>query len=122
MLLEMLKINLGIRSTAYDERLLQLLEASKSQIEQEGVQNLSEDNPLDAQLIVDYAEWLWRRRDTKEVSFSEPIALRLFRVYFIFRYHHDLGNLIERRSGAYRRRDAPGQIVRFDGLYVSDDE
>ena len=66
MLLEMLKINLGIRSTAYDERLLQLLEASKSQIEQEGVQNLSEDNPLDAQLIVDYAEWLWRRRDTKE--------------------------------------------------------
>ena len=64
MLLEMLKINLGIRSTAYDERLLQLLEASKSQIEQEGVQNLSEDNPLDAQLIVDYAEWLWRRRDT----------------------------------------------------------
>lgn len=66
MLLEMLKINLGICSTAYDERLLQLLEASKSQIEQEGVQNLSEDNPLDAQLIVDYAEWLWRRRDTKE--------------------------------------------------------
>lgn len=66
MLLEMLKINLGIRSTAYDERLLQLLEASKSQIEQEGAQNLSEDNPLDAQLIVDYAEWLWRRRDTKE--------------------------------------------------------
>ena len=66
MLLEMLKINLGIRSTAYDERLLQLLEASKSQIEQEGVQNLSEDNPLDAQLIVDYAEWLWRRRDIKE--------------------------------------------------------
>lgn len=73
MLLEMLKINLGIRSTAYDERLLQLLEASKSQIEQEGVQNLSEDNPLDAQLIVDYAEWLWRRRDTKE---SMPRMIR----------------------------------------------
>lgn len=66
MLLDMLKINLGIRSTAYDERLLQLLDASKAQIGQEGVQNLDEDNPLDAQLIVDYAEWLWRRRDTKE--------------------------------------------------------
>lgn len=66
MLLDMLKINLGIRSTAYDERLLQLLEASKARIREEGVQNLDEENPLDAQLIVDYAEWLWRRRDTKE--------------------------------------------------------
>ena len=45
-----------------------------------------------------------RRRDTKEVSFSEPIALRLFRVYFIFCHHHDFGDLIERRGGAYRPR------------------
>lgn len=67
MLLQMLKTNLGIMSTtAYDERLTQIIESSKAMITEEGVQDLDEDNPLDAQLIVDYAEWLWRRRDTKE--------------------------------------------------------
>lgn len=66
MLLDMLKINLGIRSTAYDERLTQLLDASKAKIKEEGVRDLDENSPLDAQLITDYAEWLWRRRDTKE--------------------------------------------------------
>lgn len=67
MLLQMLKTNLGILSTtAYDERLTQIIEASKARITEEGVQNLDEENPIDAQLIVDYAEWLWRRRDTKE--------------------------------------------------------
>lgn len=67
MLLKMLKTNLGILSTtAYDERLTQLIESAKSMIAKEGVTNLSENNMFDAQLIVDYAEWLWRRRDSKE--------------------------------------------------------
>jgi len=67
MLLKMLKTNLGILSTtAYDERLTQLIESAKLMIAKEGVTNLSEDNMFDAQLIVDYAEWLWRRRDSKE--------------------------------------------------------
>lgn len=67
MLLQMLKTNLGIMSTtAYDERLEQLLNSAQTMIKNEGVQNLDTDNMLDAQLVVDYAEWLWRRRDTKE--------------------------------------------------------
>lgn len=67
MLLNMLKTNLGIMSTtAYDERLEQLLDSAQTMIKNEGVQNLDTDNMLDAQLVVDYAEWLWRRRDTKE--------------------------------------------------------
>ena len=67
MLLEMLKINLGILSTtAYDERLSQLLTAAESRIIEEGVTDLNTADLLDAQLVVDYAEWLWRRRDTKE--------------------------------------------------------
>ena len=67
MLLEMLKINLGILSTtAYDERLSQLLTAAESRITEEGVTDLNTADLLDAQLVVDYAEWLWRRRDTKE--------------------------------------------------------
>ena len=67
MLLEMLKVNLGIKSTtAYDERLSQLLTAAESRITEEGVTDLNTADLLDAQLVVDYAEWLWRRRDTKE--------------------------------------------------------
>lgn len=67
MLLEMLKTNLGIMSTtAYDERLSQLLTAAEKRITEEGVTDLDTENLLDAQLVVDYAEWLWRRRDTKE--------------------------------------------------------
>lgn len=67
MLLEMLKVNLGIKSTtAYDERLSQLLTAAESRIIEEGVTDLNTADLLDAQLVVDYAEWLWRRRDTKE--------------------------------------------------------
>ena len=67
MLLEMLKVNLGIKSTtAYDERLSQLLTAAESRIIEEGVADLNTADLLDAQLVVDYAEWLWRRRDTKE--------------------------------------------------------
>lgn len=67
MLLQMLKVNLGILSTeAYDERLTQLLSSAEERIKEEGVQTLDAESPLDAQLIVDYAEWLWRRRDSKE--------------------------------------------------------
>ena len=67
MLLEMLKVNLGIKSTtAYDERLSQLLTAAESRIIEEGVTDLNTADLLDAQLVVDYAEWIWRRRDTKE--------------------------------------------------------
>ena len=63
----MLKVNLGIKSTtAYDERLSQLLTAAESRIIEEGVTDLNTADLLDAQLVVDYAEWLWRRRDTKE--------------------------------------------------------
>ena len=63
-LLTMLKTDLGIRSTtAYDARLGQLLTAAQSAITQEGASTLDASDPLDQQLIVVYAGWLWRRRD-----------------------------------------------------------
>lgn len=63
-LLTMLKTDLGIRSTtAYDARLGQLLTAAQSAITQEGASTLDASDPLDQQLIVAYAGWLWRRRD-----------------------------------------------------------
>ena len=63
-MLTMLKTDLGIRtSTAYDERLLQLLTVAQSAIIEEGASNLDASDALDQQLIVMYAAWLWRRRD-----------------------------------------------------------
>lgn len=63
-LLNMLKTDLGIRqTTAYDLRLDQLLTAAQAGIAREGVESLDIQNPEDAQLVVMYAAWLWRRRD-----------------------------------------------------------
>ena len=60
----MLKVDLGIKSTtAYDERLGQMLTAAQQQITSEGVSDLDTSDPVDMQLIVMYAAWLWRRRD-----------------------------------------------------------
>lgn len=61
-LLEMLKIDLGITTRIYDVRLVQYIEASKAGITQEGVQ--LNDNLADNNLVVQYAAWMWRNRDT----------------------------------------------------------
>lgn len=63
--LQMLKIDLGITTTAYDERLTQYLQAAKNEIEREGV-ILSFDSQDDDNLQIMYAAWMWRRRDTGE--------------------------------------------------------
>lgn len=64
-MLAMLKLSLGINKASYDERLLQFLEVAKTEIEREGVTLLA-DSPTDANLVIQYAEWMWRRRDTGE--------------------------------------------------------
>lgn len=65
-MLEMLKIDLGITTTAYDERLGQYLSSAQQMIEREGVTALDLSTLEDQQLVVMYAAWLWRRRDTQE--------------------------------------------------------
>ena len=62
--LQMLKIDLGINTTAYDSRLTQYLATAKAEIEREGVK-LTNSDP-DENLIVQYAAWMWRKRDTGE--------------------------------------------------------
>lgn len=66
-LLTMLKIDLGLTVDAYDSRLTQILTAATQAIMEAGAQTLDQNDPLDAQLIVMYAAWLWRRRDTQEM-------------------------------------------------------
>lgn len=62
-LLVMLKTDLGIMATAYDERLKQYLKASVAFITEEGAV-LDYTSIQDQSLVVMYAAWLWRRRDS----------------------------------------------------------
>ena len=64
--LSMLKVDLGIASNGYDQRLTQILESSEKAIIAEGASTLDNTVLEDAQLIVMYAAWIWRRRDTGE--------------------------------------------------------
>lgn len=66
-LLKMLKTDLGILTTTlYDERLLQYLEYAQAAIIREGAATLDTSDLEDAQLVVTYAAWLFRRRDAME--------------------------------------------------------
>lgn len=55
-----LKVDLGITTTAYDERLTQILNSAKKYIEAEGI--TLEDTIEDGNLVVMYASWLWQKR------------------------------------------------------------
>lgn len=63
--LDMLKIDLGITTTAYDQRLLDYLENARSEITRAGA-SLNPADLSDIQLVVMYAAWTWRKRDTGE--------------------------------------------------------
>lgn len=61
-----LKVDLGIlRTTAYDERLKEIIRSSCELIGREGV-TLNLASPEDSQLVVMYSAWIWRKRDTGE--------------------------------------------------------
>ena len=64
--LQMLKTDLGITTTAYDPRLDQYLTSAQQMIEREGVNSLDLSSLEDLQLVVMYAAWMWRRRDSQE--------------------------------------------------------
>lgn len=55
-----LKVDLGITTTAYDERLIQILNSATKYIEAEGI--TLESTIEDGNLVVMYASWLWQKR------------------------------------------------------------
>lgn len=73
-ILDSLKVDLGIlRTTAYDARLKEIIKSSYQMIVAEGA-SLDVSKIEDAQLVIMYAAWTWRRRDTGE---GMPRMLRL---------------------------------------------
>lgn len=65
-MLSMLKIDLGITTAAYDARLVQVLEGAADQIAREGATLDTVGSIEDANLVIMYAAWQWRRRDTMD--------------------------------------------------------
>lgn len=73
-ILDSLKVDLGIlRTTAYDGRLKEIIKSSYQMIVAEGA-SLDVSKIEDAQLVIMYAAWTWRRRDTGE---GMPRMIRL---------------------------------------------
>lgn len=64
-LLTALKIDLGLVTDAYDSRLTEYIEAAKKEIARQGA-TLDLTDHDDAMLVVQYASWMWRKRDTGE--------------------------------------------------------
>lgn len=59
-----LKVDLGIVTTAYDDRLAQYLTTAEQEVNREGV---ADDNTAAYNnLVIQYAAWMWRRRDSGE--------------------------------------------------------
>lgn len=72
-MLDALKVDLGISTTAYNTRLAQYITTARAAIEKEGItlaNTGTEEAPAlsveDAGLVIMYAGWLWRKRDTGE--------------------------------------------------------
>lgn len=63
-LLSRLKIDLGISTDAYDSRLTQYMESAEQMITREGITLAGSEE--DDQIVVMYAAWMWRRRDSGE--------------------------------------------------------
>ena len=61
--LSMLKTDLGITTSAYDIRLQDYLDNAQAEITREGVV-LNPGDISDIQLVVMYAAWTWRKRDS----------------------------------------------------------
>ena len=62
--LSMLKTDLGIMQTdAYDTRLQDYLDNARAEITREGIA-LDPADLADVQLVVMYAAWTWRKRDS----------------------------------------------------------
>ena len=63
-MLTALKTDLGIRTTAYDDRLTARLTEAQTALTEMGI--VLEDTVADNDLVIMYAAWLWRARITGE--------------------------------------------------------
>lgn len=86
LMLAMLKIDLGIKTSVYDPRLAQYITSAKKEIKREGVTLSAPLSVDDANLVIHYAAWLWRKRDDNAAM---PRMLRWQINNRLFGYYED---------------------------------
>ena len=74
-LLQLFKIDLGITHNLRDAFFEVILESAKSEIEGKGI-TLDVDKSEDIMLIIDYAAWLYRKRQ-ENIPLSRSLQFRL---------------------------------------------
>lgn len=79
-LLGALKVDLGITSEAYDERLVQIIHAAEKEIEKEGA-TLDLTDIDHVETVVMYAGWLWNRR-TSQTGMPRMVRYQLNNLIF----------------------------------------
>lgn len=65
-ILAALKVDLQMTATAYDDRLKQIIKSSYENIIAMGAQSLDVDTDRDREIVIKYAAWTWRRRESGE--------------------------------------------------------
>lgn len=65
-ILAALKVDLQMKTTAYDERLGQIIKSSYESIIAMGAQSLDVETDRDREIVIKYAAWTWRRRESGE--------------------------------------------------------
>lgn len=66
LILASLKVDLGMNTTAYDARFNEIIDSSVASIIEMGAATLNPGDSKDAQLIIMYATWTWRHRESGE--------------------------------------------------------
>lgn len=75
--LSLLKMDLGITATAYDNNLNGQIDRAAAAIEREGI-TLSEENPIeDIMLVVQFAAYLWRSRKGEDTGMPRSLRYEL---------------------------------------------
>lgn len=74
--LRILKLDLQIATSAYDELLLQMISSAEGMISREGIV-LDDKNAEDTQLVVMYAAYLYRRRRDENPAMPRMLRFAL---------------------------------------------
>lgn len=74
--LRILKLDLQIATSAYDELLLQMISSAEGMISREGIV-LDDKKSEDTQLVVMYAAYLYRRRRDENPAMPRPLRFAL---------------------------------------------
>ena len=78
-LVKLLKLDLTISTSAYDEYLGGLIERAQEAIKREGI--VLTDSVADSMIVVHYAAYLWRKRKGEDLAMPRSLRYELNNYY-----------------------------------------